>query len=557
MVGSHYNGIHLLHGRMSASSFSVRSRQPLRSAIESRVKSRVLKHPSPLPMPMAYPSKRGYTNLIVGGEGALQFYRFRGFAKETAMPLFWDPRPVVEVGAMLYGGSHPALSVADWDGDGRTDLVVGNAEGRVLFFKNVGTNAAPKFLAGISVKSSISEVKNARAKVHPGLLREIVAKAGHQALNGPAEASYGYATPSVVDWNGDGFQDLVMTDALGRHTIYLSAGLGNSQPPILQPPIEIFCDDKEVQGPWRVKPGTARYQGRLMYVAVDTDMHLHAYYKMDNQNVKDAGKLKLIDGKPINTHYLLGSAVGRIHINVVDFDGDNVLDLVLAVPAHASVPTENVGIPQSLGLPGGAILFLKGKKASQARSPPVFFPPEVIHHDGRPLFIGREDGSVAVTSSLGNSSGPHLVVGEEGGRIVFYDRSHLSCKTYNRFPRLTKSHSEESEEASQPMKRKQIESYLKIEWESAKDLDLSLVPELLLQSKQGKRASLSGDLEDFGDDYGDMAGQGSYSGFMETRSGLIWGALALTAGAAVVSCLVRRTGVTRRWMARREGDRNL
>ena len=107
------------------------------------------------------------------------------------------------------------------------------------------------------------------------------------------------------------------------------------------------------------------------------------------------------------------------------------------------------------------------------------------------------------------------------------------------------------------MKRKQIESYLKIEWESAKDLDLSLVPELLLESKQGKRASLSGDLEDFGDDYGDMAGQGSYSGFMETRRGLILGAIALTAGAAVVSCLVRRTGVTRRWMARRERDRNL
>jgi hypothetical protein len=31
----------------------------------------------------------------------------------------------------LYGGSHPVPDAADWDGDGRTDLIVGNADGCV------------------------------------------------------------------------------------------------------------------------------------------------------------------------------------------------------------------------------------------------------------------------------------------------------------------------------------------------------------------------------------------------------------------------------------------
>ena len=107
VAGSHYGGLYLFHGHVSASSFSVRPRQPLRSAINTNVRSRALKSPAPLPMPMAYPSKRGYTNLIVGGEGSLQFYRFRGYSKDTYMPLYDVPKPVVELDAMLYGGRTP------------------------------------------------------------------------------------------------------------------------------------------------------------------------------------------------------------------------------------------------------------------------------------------------------------------------------------------------------------------------------------------------------------------------------------------------------------------
>jgi len=112
----------------------------------------------------------------------------------------------------------------------------------------------------------------------------------------------------------------------------------------------------------------------------------------------------------------------------------------------------------------------------------------VVHFDGHPLFIGRSDGSVAVTTSLGNSTGPHLLVGEEGGRLVFYDRAHLSCRTYRRFPKPKRALP--GMPTSEPMSRRDIERYLQPERESeaAEALDVSLVPELLVEGGSGGEA---------------------------------------------------------------------
>lgn len=48
----------------------------------------------------------------------------------------------------LYAGKNPVPTAVDWDGDGRIDIVSGNAYGNILFFKNVGTNRLPAWLPG-------------------------------------------------------------------------------------------------------------------------------------------------------------------------------------------------------------------------------------------------------------------------------------------------------------------------------------------------------------------------------------------------------------------------
>jgi hypothetical protein len=53
---------------------------------------------------------------------------------------------------------HAAPLVVDFDGDGINDLLVGQfGEGILWFYKNVGTNAKPRYAAGVKFKGGQKE----------------------------------------------------------------------------------------------------------------------------------------------------------------------------------------------------------------------------------------------------------------------------------------------------------------------------------------------------------------------------------------------------------------
>ena len=53
---------------------------------------------------------------------------------------------------------HAAPFVADWDGDGVRDLLVGQfGEGILRIYRNQGTNAAPRLAAGVKFKDGKKE----------------------------------------------------------------------------------------------------------------------------------------------------------------------------------------------------------------------------------------------------------------------------------------------------------------------------------------------------------------------------------------------------------------
>lgn len=57
-------------------------------------------------------------------------------------------------------GGNSAPCVADWDGDGRFDLLVGEYEqGYVRFYRNVGAHGAPRFAAGELVRHAEGPLK--------------------------------------------------------------------------------------------------------------------------------------------------------------------------------------------------------------------------------------------------------------------------------------------------------------------------------------------------------------------------------------------------------------
>jgi hypothetical protein len=92
-------------------------------------------------------------------------------------------------------GGDAGPTVADWDQDGKADLLVGAGDGSVWFYRNVGTREAPEYAKGAALLSK-SGGGYSNALPHGG-----------------APARPGTRTKlCVTDWDGDGRVDLLVGD---------------------------------------------------------------------------------------------------------------------------------------------------------------------------------------------------------------------------------------------------------------------------------------------------------------------------------------------------------
>jgi len=62
--------------------------------------------------------------------------------------VFGTPRRLELGGALIKVLGDAAPVVADWDGDGKLDLIVGAGDGSVWFYRNIGDAKKPKLAAG-------------------------------------------------------------------------------------------------------------------------------------------------------------------------------------------------------------------------------------------------------------------------------------------------------------------------------------------------------------------------------------------------------------------------
>ena len=97
---------------------------------------------------------------------------------------------------------YTTVSVADWDGDGLSDILMNSILGRVMWFQNTGTRNAPKLAAAQPIEV---EWVGAQPALAYGWLRP----------EGKGLLTQWRTTPVAVDWNRDGLTDLVMLDHEG------------------------------------------------------------------------------------------------------------------------------------------------------------------------------------------------------------------------------------------------------------------------------------------------------------------------------------------------------
>lgn len=142
----------------------------------------------------------GVPNLIVGTlTGEVQVVPNEG---SKGAWKFGSPRPLMANGQPIKVRGDAAPVVADWDGDGRLDLILGSADGSVVWFRNIGAAGAPR-LAGPTVLLPASPQSPSNDD-RPGPKDWRSAIVWGQRVK-----------PCVFDFNGDGRPDLLLGDMGG------------------------------------------------------------------------------------------------------------------------------------------------------------------------------------------------------------------------------------------------------------------------------------------------------------------------------------------------------
>ncbi|MSU50720.1 MAG: VCBS repeat-containing protein [Opitutus sp.] len=226
------------------------------------------------------------------------------------------------------------LSVADWDGDGLPDIMTNGIWGKIMWYKNIGTRKAPRLAAGKPVELTLP----------PG--EPTPALAGNWWKPQGRELSTQWrTTPQMIDWNGDGLTDLVMSDPEGYLALY-ERKRGPDGALALLPAQRVFWSEgasvfdsngkpqNQESGLLRLSDGIYGRRGRRTFCTVDWDGDGKVDILMNsNPNVNffrnlgknAAGQWAFKDEGPVSTHLLTGHATKPTILRTAGVAGGTLL----------------------------------------------------------------------------------------------------------------------------------------------------------------------------------------------------------------------------------------
>jgi len=268
------------------------------------------------------------------------------------------------------------VRAVDWNNDGRTDLLAGDCDGFVWYFRNLTNHLYPVFAEGRRLS------------------------AGGETLS--LAGSGGHARHDVCDWNNDGRKDLVASDGAGTVTVYLNEGADAD--PALGRGKKAMAYDAD----GKLKPIDRGTRSHVMVCDFNHDGKKDLVFSdQDNpgfyvfENVQSDADPRFAPARHLGLSPYQRPNLGSL----VDWDGDGKKDLIACEFEHS-------------------IRFYRNEGAGQPGAEPKFSNPDGITIV-KPYSIMMISGADAVDWNRDGDLDVITGQGHAGSRLRFYERDYI------------------------------------------------------------------------------------------------------------------------------------